>query len=146
MLLRSDPFREFDRLTSRLFDGGETPWMPVDAFRHGDVFTLQFDIPGVDPASIEVTVERNELKVEAERPARWPEDAQLVMRERPVGRFTRRMFVSDNLDTDHLTADYEHGVLWVRIPMREQAKPRRIEVGTSQSQRAINVSSSKTST
>ena len=129
MLLRTDPFREFDRMTNRLFEG-EGPWMPVDAFRHGDVFTLQFDIPGVDPASIDVTVERNELKVEADRAPRWPEDAQLVMRERPTGRFIRRIFVSDNLDTDHLTADYENGVLMVRLPMREQAKPRRIGVGT----------------
>ena len=142
MLLRTDPFRDFDRLTNRLFEG-EGPWMPVDGFRHGDVFTLQFDIPGVDPASIDVTVERNELKVEAERAAQWPEDAQIVMRERPTGRFTRRIFVSDNLDTDHLTADYENGVLLVRLPMREQAKPRRIEVGSQQAERpAIDVQTS----
>ena len=82
MLIRTDPFREFDRLTNRLFER-ETPWMPVDTFRHGDVFTLQFDIPGVDPDSIDVTVERNELKVEAERMACWPEETQVVMQERP---------------------------------------------------------------
>jgi HSP20 family protein len=143
MLLRSDPFREFDRLTSRFFEGGNEPWMPLDAFRHGDVFTLQFDIPGVDPATIDVTVERNELKVEAERTVKWPEGAQVVMRERPGGKFVRRVFVSDNLDTEHLTADYENGVLCVRLPMREQAKPRRIEVGTNaSSQPAIEVHSS----
>jgi HSP20 family protein len=143
MLLRTDPFREFDRLTNRMFQG-ETPWMPVDAYRHGDVFTLQFDIPGVDPSTIDVTVERNELRVEAERPSRWPEDAQVVMSERPTGKFTRRIFVSDNLDTEHLTADYDNGVLWVRLPMREQAKARKIEVGThSQSEKpAIEVHSS----
>jgi HSP20 family protein len=142
MLLRTDPFREFDRLASRFFEGNE-PWMPLDAYRHGDVFTLQFDIPGVDPGTIDVTVERNELKVEAERTARWPEGAQAVVRERPVGKFVRRVFVSDNLDTDHLTADYENGVLCVRLPMREQAKPRRIEVGTnSAEQPAIDVHSS----
>jgi HSP20 family protein len=142
MLLRTDPFRDFDRLTSRLFEG-EAPWMPLDAYRHGDVFTLQFDIPGVDPASIDVTVERNELKVEAERTARWPEGSQVVMRERPVGKFVRRVFISDNLDAENLTADYEHGVLWVLLPMREQAKPRRIEVGTNAgNQQAIEVHSS----
>jgi HSP20 family protein len=107
------------------------------------VFTLQFDSPGVDPASIEVTVERNELKVEAERTTVWPEGAQAVMRERPNGTFVRRVFISDNLDTEHLTADYENGVLTVRLPMREQAKPRRIEVGTSGYQQpAIEVRSS----
>jgi HSP20 family protein len=141
MLLRTDPFRDFDRLTSRLFDN-EGPWMPVDAFRHGDVFTMQFDIPGVDPASIDVTIERNELKVEAERTTRWPEDAQIVMRERPTGKFVRRIFVSDNLDTEHLTADYENGVLWIRLPMREQAKARKVEIGTQAEQPAIDVSSS----
>ena len=142
MLLRTDPFRDFDRLASRLFENNE-PWMPLDAYRHGDVFTLQFDIPGVDPNSIDVTVERNELKVEAERITKWPEGAQVVMRERPAGKFVRRVFVSDNLDTEHLTADYENGVLFVRLPMREQAKPRRIEVGTSASAPpAIDVHSS----
>jgi HSP20 family protein len=140
MLLRTDPFRDFDRLTSRFFES--EPWMPVDAYRHGDVFTLQFDIPGVDPESIDVTVERSELKVEAERTTRWPEDAQVVMRERPAGKFVRRIFVSDNLDTENLTADYANGVLWIRLPMREQAKARRIEVGTQAEQTAIDVSSS----
>jgi len=132
MLLRTDPFREFDRLANRVLEG-DSPWMPVDAFRHGDVFTLQFDLPGADPSSIDVTVERNELKVEAERNSRWPEDAQVLMRERPRGKFTRRLFVSDNLDTDHVTADYTNGVLVVRVPMRETAKARKIEVSTSPS-------------
>jgi HSP20 family protein len=142
MLLRTDPFREFDRLANRFFEG-EAPWMPLDAYRHGDVFTLQFDIPGVDPSSIDVTVERNELKVEAERSRQLPEGAQAVMRERPVGKFVRRVFISDNLDTEHLTADYENGVLWVRLPMREQAKARRIEVGTQRAEQpAIEVHAS----
>jgi HSP20 family protein len=141
MLLRTDPFREFDRLTSRFFDNGDNAWMPVDAYRHGDVFTLQFDLPGVDPASIDVTIERNELKIEADRNGGWPEDAQVLMRERPRGHFTRRIFVSDNLDTEHVTADYEHGVLVVRVPMREAAKARRIEVGTSNDRPAIEVES-----
>jgi HSP20 family protein len=141
MLLRTDPFRDFERrFTNRLFEG-EGPWMPVDAYRHGDVFTLQFDLPGVEASSIDVTVERNELKIEAERQARWPEDAQIVMRERATGKFTRRIFVSDNLDTDHLTADYENGVLTLRVPMREQAKARRIEVGSHSATPAIDVHS-----
>jgi HSP20 family protein len=128
MLLRTDPFREFDRLAQRVFEP-DTTWMAVDAYRHGDVFTLLFDIPGVDPSTVELTVERNELKIEAEREPRWPENAQVLMRERPRGKLTRRIFVSDNLDTDHITADYEQGVLTVRLPMRETAKPRRIEIG-----------------
>jgi HSP20 family protein len=135
MLLRTDPFREFDRLTNRVFEG-DSPWMPVDAYRHGDVFTLQFDLPGVDPSSVDLTVERNELKIEAERSSDWPQDAQVIMRERPRGKFTRRIFISDTLDTDHVTADYTNGVLVVRVPMRETAKARRIEVNTSSEDRA----------
>jgi HSP20 family protein len=139
MLLRTDPFRDFDRLANRVFEG-DSPWMPVDAFRHGDVFTLQFDLPGVDPSSIDVTVERNELKVEAERASNWPQEAQVLMRERPRGKFTRRIFVSDNLDTEHVTADYTNGVLVVRVPMREAAKARRIEVNSAVEERpAIDV-------
>lgn len=144
MLLRTEPWRDLDRFTARFFGGdAQTPWIPVDAFRHGDVFTLAFDLPGVDPSSVDVTVERNELRIEAER--RWhspDEGVQVLMRERPYGKFSRRLFVSDNLDTDHVTADYEHGVLTVRIPMRETAKPRRVEVTTATTQPAIDVQSS----
>jgi HSP20 family protein len=140
MLLRTDTFRDFDRLAARMFDTGG-PGLPFDAYRLGDVFTLDFDLPGVDPATIDVTVERNELRIEAERAPRWPDGAQVLMAERPRGKISRRVFISDNLDTDHLTADYEHGVLTVRLPMHEAAKARRVQVGTSGQQKAIEVES-----
>jgi HSP20 family protein len=145
MLLRTDPWRDFDRLAARLFSTETgSQWAPVDAYRHGDVFTLMFDLPGIDPASIDVTIERNELKIEGERKWAGPEeDVQVLMRERPYGRFSRRLFVSDNLDTDHMTADYEDGVLTIRIPMREAARPRRIEVTTHAAKPAIDVASTQ---
>jgi HSP20 family protein len=139
MLLRADPFRELDRWTRTLLDTPEPAYMPMDAYRHGDVFTLEFDLPGIDPDSIEVTVERNELRVVAERSPQWPEGAQVLVNERPRGKVTRRMFLADNLDTDHLTAEYDDGVLTVRLPLHEGAKARRIQVGHGDRAKAIEV-------
>lgn len=142
MLLRSDTFRdafrEFERWPALFgFEQGGERWMALDSYRHGDVVTLELDLPGVDPSTIDITVQRNELKIEAERRSSTPEDAQHLMRERPTGRFVRRLFVSDNLDTEHVDADYVHGVLTVRLPLRETAKPRRVEVRASEPQAAI---------
>ncbi len=149
MLLRNDSFRdafrEFDNWASRGLAGqwsdGER-WMALDSYRHGDVVTLLLDLPGVDPASIDFTVQRNELKVEAERQTTLPDGAQYLMRERPSGRFTRRLFVSDNLDTDHVDAQYEHGVLTIRLPLRETAKPRRVDIKAGEPQAAIEANAS----
>ena len=102
--------------------------MHLDAYRDGDWFYAAFDLPGVDPDSIDCTVERNVLTVRAERRRPTGENVELVAAERPMGTFTRRLFLGDTLDTDKLEAGYDNGVLTLRIPNAERAKPRRISV------------------
>ncbi len=133
MLLRFDPFADFDRLARRAWGDGTT-YMPVDAYRKGDWFVLHFDMPGVDPESIDLTVEKNTLTVTAERSWKPEEGVQLIMNERPQGTFSRQFFLGEGLDTDRIEASYDHGVLTVRIPVAEQAKPRKIVVGSSEKQ------------
>ena len=144
MLMRTDPFRDFDRLTQQLF-GGSQPgtWsrpaaMPIDAYRTGDALVVAFDLPGVSPEAIEVDVERNVLTVRAERrPLSLDGDAQAQVSERPLGVFSRQVFLGDALDTDHIEANYDNGVLMLRIPVAEQAKPRKVAVTTGD-RKAIN--------
>ncbi|HWD82300.1 MAG TPA: Hsp20/alpha crystallin family protein [Kribbella sp.] len=136
MLMRTDPFRELDRLTQQFFGstGGQGTWsrpnpMPLDAYRSGDEYVIAFDLPGVAPDAIELDVERNVLTVKAERrPAEVPEDVEMQVAERPLGVFSRQLFLGETLDTDKIEAHYDAGVLTLRIPIAEQAKPRRIEV------------------
>ena len=130
MMIRTDPFQVFDQLTRQLTG----PWtgptaMPMDAYRSGDDFVVSFDLPGVDPEAIDVSVERNVLTVKAERPGLTVGDGdQVQISERPQGTFTRQVFLDDNLDADRIEASYEAGVLRLRIPIAEQAKPRKIEI------------------
>jgi HSP20 family protein len=131
MLMRTDPFRELDRLTEqalRTFGTRARPAaMPMDAWRDNDDFVLAFDIPGVDPKSLDLDVERNVLTVTVERPE--PRAAEeMIAAERPSGVFSRQLVLGDNLDLEHVSASYDAGVLTLRIPMAEQAKPRKIEV------------------
>ncbi|MFF4588827.1 Hsp20/alpha crystallin family protein [Streptomyces sp. NPDC000345] len=129
MLMRTDPFREFDRLAQQIFGTAEHPAvMPMDAYRSGDDFLVHFDLPGIDPETIELDVERNVLNVRAERRSPAPEGAETIVAERPTGTFTRQLFLGDTLDTDRIDASYEAGVLTLRIPVAEQAKPRRIQI------------------
>jgi HSP20 family protein len=132
MLMRTDPFRELDRLTQQLLGANGTTArpavMPMDAYREGDQFVVHFDIPGVDPSSIDLDVERNVLTVQAERALPAPEDAQFQVAERPRGVFSRQLFLGDTLDADRIEASYDAGVLTLRIPIAEQAKPRKISV------------------
>ena len=130
--MRTDPFRELDRFASQMFGSQARPAsMPLDAYRHGDVFVVDSDLPGVEPSTIELTVERNVLSIRAERSR--PHQAELLIGERDHGSFARQLFLGETLDADNLTADYHNGVLTIRVPVAEQAKPRRIEVGTSAS-------------
>lgn len=131
MLLRFDPFAEFDRLTREAMPAARRSVMPVDAYRIGDRFYLHFDLPGVDPESVDITVEKNTLTVSAERSWVPAEDATVVMSERPQGRFSRQFFLGEGLDSDRIEAGYDHGVLTVTIPVAEQAKPRKITVGAA---------------
>ncbi|MFG3603293.1 Hsp20/alpha crystallin family protein [Micromonospora chersina] len=129
MLMRTDPFREIDRLAEQFFGTTARPAvMHLDAYRDGDYFYAAFDLPGVDPDIIDCTVERNVLTVRAERRRAAGDNVELVAAERPMGTFTRQLFLGDTLDTDKLEAGYENGVLTLRIPISERAKPRRIAV------------------
>ncbi|MFD7241880.1 Hsp20/alpha crystallin family protein [Streptomyces massasporeus] len=130
MLMRTDPFRELDRLTQQVFgpDTARPTAMAMDAYRSGDDFFVHFDLPGIDPETIELDVERNVLNVRAERRSPAPEGAEPLVAERPTGTFTRQLFLGDTLDTERINASYESGVLTLRIPVAEQAKPRRIQI------------------
>jgi HSP20 family protein len=128
MLMRFDPFRELDRLTDQAWRSDRMPVMPLDAYRHGDVFVIDFDLPGVDPSSIDLTIERNVLTVSAERAWQRQEGVDVVAAERPQGRFSRQLFLGDSLDATKVDANYTNGVLTVRLPVAEQAKPRKVEI------------------
>ena len=130
MLMRTDPFREFDRLAQQVLGAGTTSRpavMPMDAWRQGDTFVIEFDLPGVAADTLDIDVERNVLTVRAERPRRSG-DWELLASERPTGLFSRQLVLGDNLDLDRLDAAYDAGVLRLTVPVAEKAKPRKIEV------------------
>jgi HSP20 family protein len=135
MLMRVDPFSELDRLTERVFGTLARPAvMPMDAYQADGHFVARFDLPGVEPSSIDLTVEKNVLTVSAERQWEPAEGQQVVLAERPQGRFGRQLFLGENLDIDQVTASYDQGVLTVSIPVAEQAKPRKIEINGGHAQ------------
>lgn len=132
MLMRTDPFREIDRLTQQLLGTTGTTSRPtmmlMDAWRDGDTFHVEFDLPGVDPSSIDLDVERNVVTVNAHRES-MSDDVERLAAERPRGHFSRQLVLGENLDTDNITANYADGVLSLEIPVAESAKPRKIEIG-----------------
>jgi HSP20 family protein len=133
MLMRTDPFHEFDRLSQQFF-GPTGTWsrpaaMPMDAYRQGDEYVVAFDLPGVEPDAIELNIERNMLTVRAERrPVGTGDNVEMQVAERPLGVFSRQLFVGDTLDTERVIADHDAGVLTLRIPIAEKAKPRKIAI------------------
>ena len=134
MLMRTDPFRELDRLTQQVF-GAPGTWsrpsaMPMDAYRDGEEFVVCFDLPGISPDAIELDVERNVLTVKAERRPAVGKDVEMQVSERPLGAFSRQLFLGDALDTHRIDAQYDAGVLTLRIPVAERAKPRRIAIAS----------------
>jgi HSP20 family protein len=132
MLMRTDPFRELDRWAGHVWGGAFSgSAVPMDAYRRGDSVVVNFDLPGVDPGSIDVTVERNVLTVKAERPGSHEKDDEVLVAERRAGQFTRRLLLGQSLDTDRVEANYDRGVLSLSIPVAEKAKSRRIEIGLS---------------
>ena len=134
MLMRTDPFRDFDRVAQQMFGTAARPAaMPIDAFRKGDEFVALFDLPGVGAESIDLTVERNVLTVHAERVRTNDDDLEMLIGERPSGTFSRQLILAETLDTDQIAADYVDGVLRLRIPVREQAKPRRVDINVTSS-------------
>ena len=134
VLMRTDPFRELDRLSQQLLGTAARPTlMPMDAWREGDTFHVEFDLPGVEADSIDLDVERNVLTVRADRPFREGAN-ELLAAERPRGVFSRQLILGDNLDLDHISAAYGDGVLRLTIPVAERAKPRKISIGVDQSE------------
>jgi HSP20 family protein len=142
MLMRTDPFRELDRLAQQLTGPGT--WsrpsaMAMDAYRQGDEYVVAFDLPGVSPEAIDIDVERNMLTVKAERrPVAKSDNVQMELSERPLGVFSRQIVLADTLDTERIQADYDAGVLTLRIPIAERAKPRKISIGGESGRKQIS--------
>jgi len=139
VLMRTDPFRELDRLAQQVWGTAARPTlMAMDAWRAGDEFVVEFDLPGVDPDAVDVDIEHNVLTVRAERPA-LNGDREVLAAERPRGVFSRQLILGDNLDTENVAADYSAGVLTLRIPVAEQAKPRKVMISSKEKdQQAIS--------
>jgi len=131
MLMRFDPFSDFDRLSRQVWGPNRANFMPADAYRKGERFYLHLDLPGVDPDSIDITVEKNNLTVTAERRFETSGDEQMLLNERPAGSYSRQFFLGESLDTDAIEAGYDHGVLTLAIPIAETAKARKIAVSTT---------------
>ncbi|MFI1105801.1 Hsp20/alpha crystallin family protein [Streptomyces melanogenes] len=142
MLMRTDPFRELDRLTQQLMSPGtwsKPSAMAMDAYREGEEYVVAFDLPGVRTDAIDIDVERNMLTVKAERrPAAKSDNVQMELSERPLGVFSRQIVLADTLDTEHIQADYDAGVLTLRIPIAERAKPRKVTIGGESARKEIS--------
>lgn len=128
MLARFDPFGDLDLMFDELRARRGARPMPLDAYRRGDTFFVHLDVPGIDPDSIELTIEDDVLNVKAERSFEEQEGDEIVACERPQGSFERHVYLGPNLDREHLDAHCENGVLTVGVPMREAAKRHRIPV------------------
>lgn len=145
MLVRFDPFRDYDRLTEQI----DQAWrrapstVPMDAYRHGNEVILNLDLPGMDPDTIDLTVERDVLTISANRQWDRKEDDEIFAAERPHGEYTRRVLLGNSLDTSSLQASYDHGVLTVTLPVTEQAQPRKIAIGSGHGQAAIEATTAE---
>ncbi len=138
MAIGYDPFRELDQLAQQLVSGGRSPRsFPMDAYRRGDDFFVHLDLPGVDPGSIDITVEGPNLTISAERRFEQQQDDVVLVSERPQGRFSRDLRVGTRIDSEAIEAGYEGGVLTLRLPVAAEAKPRRVEVRSSEGQKTI---------
>jgi HSP20 family protein len=137
VLMRTDPFRELDRLSQQLLGTPARPTpMPMDAWRESDSFVIELDLPGVEADSIDLDVERNVLTVRAERPDRQG-GGEILAAERPRGVFSRQLVLGDNLDLERISAGYSDGVLRLTVPVAERAKPRKITIDVAHGRRTI---------
>jgi len=135
-----DPFRSLDRLASQLVSGARTPMgMPMDVWEAEDGYHVVLDLPGVDPGSVEITTERNLLTIRAERRPEYDQAGNVLLAERPMGKFTRQLQVGDALDSANVAATYDNGVLRLTIPVSQSAQPRRIEVMAGGGQQPVAV-------
>lgn len=130
MLFQNDPFRDVDALINRLGSRSPGHVMPMDAYRRGEEVWVHVDMPGVSSESLDINVERNVLTLSAERD--WPteDDDRLYLTERPRGTFRRQVHLGEGLDAEAIEANLSDGVLTLRIPVAERAKPRKITIGT----------------
>jgi HSP20 family protein len=143
MLMRTDPFRDLDRFTQQVVGTAARPAvMPMDAWREGDAFFVEFDLPGIDQDSLDLDIERNVVTVHAQRPAVDP-NREMLATERPRGVFSRQLVLGENLDTDRIEASYNEGVLRLHIPVAEKAKPRKITIGRGDTRNALNGQAAK---
>ncbi|MEO6987194.1 MAG: Hsp20/alpha crystallin family protein [Aquihabitans sp.] len=146
MLMRTDPFRELDRLAQQALGTPSRPAaMPIDAYRRGDEFIVELDLPGVDADSIDLTVERNVLTVHAQRRRSGDGDIEFLVGERPQGTFSRQLFLGDTLDTANIDADYTDGVLTLKLPVAERAKPRRVPINHRRSDQSLDATATSDS-
>jgi HSP20 family protein len=147
MLMQFDPFREFDRLAEHLAAGARTPRpFPMDAYRRGDEFVVSFDLPGMAAGTIDLTVEQNVMTIKAERRFDGREGDEVIAAERLHGAFTRQLFLGDTLDVERLEASYETGVLTLRIPVAESAKPRKVQIVEGADGRTIEAQTARAGT
>ncbi|MFQ6324581.1 Hsp20/alpha crystallin family protein [Nocardia sp. CWNU-33] len=138
-MLRFDPFHDIDTVARQLLGeaAGTTRaprFMPMDLFRAGDHYVLNADLPGVDPGSVDVSVDNGTLTLRAQRSTPSDEGVQWIASERFAGTFMRQLSLGENVDADKISATYNNGVLSVTIPIAEKAKPRRIEISGSSAQ------------
>lgn len=135
-----DVFTPLDLLASSAFDTGRAPRpMPVDLFRDGDEYVLAADLPGIDPASVDLDVDGQLLTIRAERLAPVDEKVKWLSHERPYGSYMRQFTLGNGVDRERITANYEHGVLSVIIPIAERAKPRKIAISAQRTTRSKGV-------
>ena len=130
MSISYDPFNRLEELRDQLLSGGRTPQgFPMDAYRRGDEFRVHLDLPGVQPDTVDITVENQVLSVTAERRFEQKEGDEFIVSERPQGRFSRQLRLGSTIDVDRIEASYEDGVLTLTLPVSERARPRQIQVG-----------------
>ena len=137
MLMRFDPFRELDRVTQEMWRDATRAVAPMDAYRRGDTFVVEIDVPGVDADAIDLTVEKNVLTVTATRRRSFAEGDEVLVSERPRGEFRRQLFLGEQLDTENISAEYDNGVLTLTLHVAEQAKPRKVEISAGSSNKEL---------
>jgi HSP20 family protein len=134
-MLGGDPFfADFDRLSRRLLGGGAGTGigaaMPMDVLRRGEELLVRIDLPGVAPDSLRISTEGRTLTIEASRQPEERDGDVVFLRGRPAGTVRQQLLLPDHLDIERVQASYDNGVLTIRIPVAEHAKPRRIEIQT----------------
>lgn len=145
-MLRFDPFSDIDSLAKTLLgaDVGASRvprFMPMDLYRVNDHYVLNADLPGVDPGTVDVSVDHGTLTLSATRTSSSDENMQWLASERFAGTYRRQLSLGENIDADKISATYNNGVLSVTIPIAEQAKPRRIEVSRAGNSEQTMISS-----